>query len=389
MQADECERSAAEYIRTAVARGRDTCAAIVAGTVDYLDGEGEPDDLRALAWRLVAPAFAAHLDAQAGWPARTDSDRLTDAFRALDASGIVAREDFTCCQNCGLNEIDDEVDQGDSPRGYVFYHAQDAERAAAGGSIYLSYGLFGEPSTMEFAEEVIEQVRAQGLSVDWNGSLDKRFHVRLDWSRRRHGRLAAYATPDLAEPDAAVEVVSGRYRVEIPMPVSALGQLELPYLPTGVSVRIDGSPALHRDHHRLVSDDGRTVSRFDAARLLAGGGDDVVPAEPGLLEVTFESGTTGPSEGAGVPMGLAETLDVLRRLPTGRRSWLCAVTSTEKVVQMSWENGHLWLETPNPSDATSTGKVASLDEAELMLTILATEDRTAIAELDGVTTRPW
>jgi hypothetical protein len=88
-------------------------------------------------------------------------------------------------------------------------------------------------------------------------------------------------------------------------------------------------------------------------------------------------------------MGLAETLDVLRRLPTGRRSWLCAVTPAGGVVQMRWEQGRLWLETPNPSDATSTGKFAGLDEAELMLTVLATEDRVAIGELEGVTTQPW
>jgi hypothetical protein len=389
MQPEERERIAAEHIGTAVARGRDACATIVANTVDYLDGEGQPEFLQAMAWRLVGPAFAAHLDAQASWPARTDNDRLSDAFRALDASGIVAREDFTCCQNCGVNEIGDEVGEAASPRGYVFYHAQDAERAAGGGSIYLSYGLFGQPTTVEFAEEVTEALRAQGLGVDWEGSLDKRIHVRLDWARRRHGRMAEFATPHPAEPVAEVEVVSGRHRVAVPMPLSALARLELPFLPTGVSVRVNGSAALHRDHHRLVSEDGRSVGRFDGQRLLQGGSDDSPEAEPGLLEVTFESGTTGPSQGASRPMVLAETLDVLRRLPTWRGSWLCAVSPTGGIVQMRWEHGHLWLETPNPSDATSTGKVASLDEAELMLTILATEDRVAITELDGVTTKPW
>jgi hypothetical protein len=97
VQNEELTRTAADHARRAVARGSFPCAAIVDDIVECLDGEAEPDDLRTLAWRLVGPAFAAHLDAQRNWPARTDSDRLTDAFRALDAAGIVAREDFTCC----------------------------------------------------------------------------------------------------------------------------------------------------------------------------------------------------------------------------------------------------------------------------------------------------
>jgi hypothetical protein len=43
MLADELRRDAAEYIRAAVARGRAACASIVADTVEYLHGSGEPE----------------------------------------------------------------------------------------------------------------------------------------------------------------------------------------------------------------------------------------------------------------------------------------------------------------------------------------------------------
>lgn len=56
---------------------------------------------------------------------------------------------------------------------------------------------------------------------------------------------------------------------------------------------------------------------------------------------------------------------------------------------MEWEDGRLWLETPHPEDATSTGRHATLDEAVQVLTILAAEDRSAVAELAGATRRPW
>jgi hypothetical protein len=88
-------------------------------------------------------------------------------------------------------------------------------------------------------------------------------------------------------------------------------------------------------------------------------------------------------------MVLPEVLDVLRRLPTRTDSWLSTLSATGGIVQLRWEGGRLWLETPHPQDGTSTGKYASLDEAVQMLTILATEDRVAVGELDGVTTLPW
>jgi len=391
MERDEVESAAAEYIRTAVACGRDTCAAIVAGTVESLHGYGEPDELRALAWRHVGPAFAQHLDAQATWSARTDNDRLTDAFRALDATGVVAREDFACCQNCGVTEIGDEVLDTAPARGFVFYHQQDTERAAAGGSLWLAYGRFEEPSSAEIGEEICAALRAEGLHVDWSGSPGQRIHVRFDWARRRHGRLAAVVA-DPAGPEATVEVTRGRHRLEPQMSTTVLTQLELPWLPAGVSVKVHAggrATVVHREHHRLVTDDGRAASRFDGLRLLAGDAIAVVPDEPGVLDVTFENRLAGPREHRGRPMVLPEVLDVLRRLPTRTDSWLSTLSATGGIVQLRWEGGRLWLETPHPQDGTSTGKYASLDEAVQMLTILATEDRVAVGELDGVTTLPW
>ncbi|MEV0459921.1 DUF6891 domain-containing protein [Catellatospora methionotrophica] len=392
MQSDELRQTAADHLRLAVARGRRSFTEIVDDAVEYLRGYGEPADLRALAWELAAPTFAAHLDAQQGWPARTDNDRLTDAFRALDASGIVAREDFTCCQNCGLGEIGAEVLDAMPARGYVFYHYQDTESCAEGSGLYLAYGLFEQPPTMEIGEEVAAALRAEGLQVDWDGSPTARIHVRVRWERRRYGRMAAHAPYDPAEPELSVQVTKGRLRIGPRLTGTALARLELPWLPPDVTVRVEGSGPpmeVHRDGSHLVSDDGRRVGRFDGLRLLAGGHDPAAPDEPGLLEVSYASQPNGPSAFPGVPMVLPEVLEVLPRLPTRTKSWLSAISGSAAIVQMSWDDGKLWLETPHPEDATATGKHATLDEAVRMLTVLATEDRSALAELAGVSRRPW
>ncbi|WP_155371331.1 DUF6891 domain-containing protein [Catellatospora vulcania] len=392
MQSEQVRRIASDNVNKLVARGDRACAAIVEDTVECLEGEADPAALQALAWELVGPAFAAHLDAQQTWPARTDSDRLTDAFRALDAAGIVAREDFACCQNCGVAEIGDEVLDAMPARGYVFYHQQDAERCAEGGGLYLAYGPLGQPPTAEIGEEVAAALRAEGLQVDWSGSAGQRIHVRVGWARRRHGRMAAYAPYDPAEPEVAVQVTKGRLNLPPTMTATALALLELPWLPADVTVRVEQngrSVELRRERSRLVSDDGRSVGRFDGLRLLRGGDDPQTPDEPGQLEVTFESMPSGPRAFPAVPMVLPEVLDTLRRLPTRTNSWLCAVSASESVVQMRREQGGLWLETPHPEDATSTGKYATLDEAVQVLTILAAENRSAVPDLPGVTRQPW
>lgn len=359
---------------------------------EFLHGKAEPAELRALAWRLVGPAFAAHLAEQDRWPERTDADRLTDAFRTLDMSGIVAREDFACCQNCGTTEIADERGKDQAARGYVFYHAQDAERMADGGSLWLAFGGFAELPDEQIGVEIAAALRAEGLQVDWDGSAGRRIHVRLDWKRRRFGRLAAHVAYDPAEPEVTATIDLGRrVRSLDPMPVTALAAIELPWLPTGATLEVEAygsTQRITRDGHRLLAGD-RATGRFDGLRLLRG--DDVpgVPNESGILDVTYEALPSGPIVGQGQPMTSAEVIDVLRRLPTRTGSWLSASSPSGAVVQLSCDDGRLWLETPHPEDATATGKHATLVEAERMLTILAAEDRSAVAELDGVTRQPW
>jgi hypothetical protein len=138
----------------------------------------------------------------------------------------------------------------------------------------------------------------------------------------------------------------------------------------------------------LISDDGREAGRFAGLRLLDAEEDGEIPAETGLIEVTYQCMPTGPQQVAGRPMSLPEILAVVRRLPTRTDSWLAA-THEAGIVQMRWENGKLWLESPFVAEFASVGKYASLDEAERVLTILATENRNAIRDLDGVATKPW
>lgn len=130
--------------------------------------------------------LAAHLAEQATWPAITDCDRLDAAFAALEASGIVCRQNFSCCGTCGAYEIWDEAAAleaaGTPVRGYAFYHVQDTESAVRGYGLYLNYGAAaeGEAAALAIAGEIVAALQQRGLRVDWNGQWSRRIGVALD-----------------------------------------------------------------------------------------------------------------------------------------------------------------------------------------------------------------
>jgi hypothetical protein len=180
-----------DSIRSDVASGFHDEDAVLLRAMDSFGEEFDPTQLRSEAQRLLREALAEHREAQRSWPARTDCDRLDDAFAALEARGVIARQHFTCCGTCGSTEIGDEIDAvqqaGGPTRGYAFYHEQDTEAATEGRGLYLNYGACdeGEEAALAVARDIVTQIEAHGLRTDWNGSWTQRIGVSLDWQRRR------------------------------------------------------------------------------------------------------------------------------------------------------------------------------------------------------------
>lgn len=182
-----------EQVRRDVAAGFEDGATIAETAVAAFEDQADPAFLRTHVRRFVEEELAAHADEQLGWPRPTDCDRLDAAFAALERAGVVARQHFTCCGTCGLAEIDREIAAADAggvrTRGYTFYHWQDTEAAVEGYGIYLYYGSCaeGEAADLAIGREIEAELSRQGLAPVWNGQLDRRIEVPLDWKRRRAG----------------------------------------------------------------------------------------------------------------------------------------------------------------------------------------------------------
>ncbi|MFD3696334.1 DUF6891 domain-containing protein [Streptomyces sp. NPDC058646] len=147
--------------------------------------------------RPVSPAQAAALadrlwlervGEQAVWEGETDPERLARAFAELDAAGITAREDFTCCRSCGNSEIGAEG-RADA-RGFVYFHQQCTDSAAAGHGLTLLYGGFdgSAATTAAVGREVVAALSRAGLPTVWDGDPGQAVTVTpLDWRRRLVG----------------------------------------------------------------------------------------------------------------------------------------------------------------------------------------------------------
>lgn len=173
-------------VRSELRMGFTPADEVVEEVLAYLEAE---ERMRPAVEHLFRVESEALRREQAEWPAVTDCDRLDAAFGELEGRGIVARQNFSCCQSCGSREIWEEVDEaerlGASVRGHTYYHVQDTQGAAEGGGLYLAYGAVEEEGIVEIGREVAAVLNAHGLATEWDGSPEKRIRVPMDWKRRR------------------------------------------------------------------------------------------------------------------------------------------------------------------------------------------------------------
>ncbi|MEU6012009.1 hypothetical protein [Streptomyces sp. NPDC047453] len=137
---------------------------------------------------LVDRLWLERVAEQAAWQGETDPERLTRAFTALREAGITARENFACCRNCGQSEIGGAGEP--DARGYVYFHTQCTDSAAAGHGLMLLYGGFDGSSqtTAAIGHEVVAALEAVGLHTEWDRDPDRALTVTpLDWRRRLVG----------------------------------------------------------------------------------------------------------------------------------------------------------------------------------------------------------
>ena len=163
---DEDEREELEQrVREVLVGGYASRAELAELAEEYLVTEDRRPVSREQAEALADRMWLERVAEQATWRGETDPERLTRAFTALQEAGITARENFTCCRNCGQSEIGGEG--GPDARGFVYFHTQCTDSAAAGHGLMLLYGGFDGSSetTAAVGDEVVAALEAAGLNA--------------------------------------------------------------------------------------------------------------------------------------------------------------------------------------------------------------------------------
>ena len=177
------------FVAQRVTEGFQSTEDIIDSTIECFEVEENEELCQEIA-RFTAKRMVEHLQSQSQWPATTDCDRLDWVFEELDRGGIVARQNFSCCCNCGHGEIWGEIQQAREKHpveGYVFYHMQDTEAAVECGSFYLAYGSVeeAEEALIAIGRKIVLALERGGLRTEWNGQGDTRIRVvDFDWKRR-------------------------------------------------------------------------------------------------------------------------------------------------------------------------------------------------------------
>ncbi|MFB7313375.1 DUF6891 domain-containing protein [Streptomyces sp. NPDC056192] len=186
---DEDEREELERrVREVLVGGYVSRAELAELAEEYLVTKDRRPVSREQAEALADRMWLERVAEQATWRGETDPERLTRAFGALQDAGITARENFTCCRNCGQSEIVGEG--GPDARGFVYFHTQCTDSAASGQGLMLLYGGFDGSSetTAAIGDEVVAALAASGLNAERDRDPGRAITVTpLDWRRRLVG----------------------------------------------------------------------------------------------------------------------------------------------------------------------------------------------------------
>lgn len=108
-----------------------------------------------------------------------DKTLLNEAFAKLRKAGMIARQNYLCCQSCGCAGVDRDfnnlsAEKQKSKLGYCFYHRQGNARRKQSHNFHLTFGVFkeglGDPTAI--GQKIVEVLADCGIPVRWNGNSD-------------------------------------------------------------------------------------------------------------------------------------------------------------------------------------------------------------------------
>ncbi|WP_433604759.1 DUF6891 domain-containing protein [Prescottella agglutinans] len=157
---------------------------------DFIDFYGDDYDLTE---EQLAAAFAALRTARLRQQTEIGAytSRTIAAFQELNANGVVARANFSCCGTCASGEIWEERDDSRHWQGYAYFHQQDTDGLVENGETYIGFGAFPPENFDEAAYDALSDDAKEALyAADVTRLLDDvvfpvllRHGIEPEWNR--------------------------------------------------------------------------------------------------------------------------------------------------------------------------------------------------------------
>ncbi len=123
--------------------------------------------------------------------------KLTAAFKAMRAHGIIARQNFLCCGSCAGSQLGEDLKKprNEKKAGAVYFHRQDDQSRQEGYNFHIGYGARDGLDLASLGVEVESDAKADdaateyvgritllclaeaGLEVEWDGTAIERIVV--------------------------------------------------------------------------------------------------------------------------------------------------------------------------------------------------------------------
>lgn len=102
------------------------------------------------------------------------------AFKTLGKANILAKANYRCCNGCASAGLEEAAARADKPLlGAAYWHEQADDHLADGGDLWVGYfDLHGGERTAAVGEAVAAALRAEGLTVEWDGDGGKKICVK-------------------------------------------------------------------------------------------------------------------------------------------------------------------------------------------------------------------
>ena len=104
------------------------------------------------------------------------------AFDALRKQGIVAEPKFEDCVRCAVAAMSDLLEERDAPGG-VYWHDQDDVALEQGDDLMIGFVAREDGDAATIAQKLVAALKAEGLTVEWDGSVQERVLVKVPWNK--------------------------------------------------------------------------------------------------------------------------------------------------------------------------------------------------------------